>query len=278
MNVLLAGGNGMLAQAFLNKVPRAWNLRAMDLPALDITDAQTVNEAVRDLSPVLIINCAAFTRVDDCEVEAEQALAVNGTGAGHLAQAAAAVGAGFVHFSTDYIFDGTATTAYDEAAPAHPLGVYGASKWDGECQVRKHHPEALVIRTQWLYGNGGRHFVDTILDRARRGTPLRVVHDQIGAPTWTEDLSEATLALIDAGATGTYHLANAGSCSWYDFAQRIVAEAGLAVEITPCTTAESPRPARRPAYAVLSTAKAQALLGRTLPPWETALRRFIRSV
>jgi len=168
MNVLLAGANGMLAQAFLNKKPRGWDLHAVDLPTLDITDVRAVGEAVREISPVLVINCAAFTRVDDCETETEKAFSVNGAGAGHLAEAAAAVGAGFVHFSTDYIFDGAAATPYDETAPAHPLGVYGASKWEGECQVRKHHPEALVIRTQWLYGKGGHHFVDTILDRARR--------------------------------------------------------------------------------------------------------------
>ena len=278
MNVLLIGANGMLARAFLNKKPRGWNLRGVDLPTLDITDARAVNDAVRDFSPVLMINCAAFTRVDDCEAESDRAFAVNGAGAGHLAEAATAVGARLVHFSTDYIFDGTATTPYDEEAPANPLGVYGASKWEGERQVRKHHPEALVIRTQWLYGKGGTHFVGAILDRARRSMPLRVVCDQIGSPTWTEDLSEATLALIDTGATGVYHLAGAGECSWHDFARQIVAEAGLVTEIAPCTTAEFPRPARRPAYSVLSTAKAQALLGRTLPPWETALRRFIRSV
>jgi dTDP-4-dehydrorhamnose reductase len=250
----------------------------MDQKMLDIRDPIAVKEVVCRVKPVLILNCAAFTRVDDCEAETVQAEAVNGAGPGHLAEAAKQVGAMLVHFSTDYVFDGTQETPYDETALAHPLSVYGASKWNGECRVRECLSDHLIIRTQWLYGKGGRHFVGTILNLAERQTTLSVVNDQIGSPTWTEDVSEATLALIQAGARGTYHLVNAGHCSWYDFACRILREAGREVTVTPCTTAAFPRPARRPACGVLATAKAEAVLGRGLPPWDVALRRFIRSV
>ncbi len=278
MNVLLTGAGGMLARAFLNKRPREWTLHAMDRNMLDIRDPEAVSEAVRRIKPVLILNCAAFTRVDDCEAEVAEAEAVNGAGPGHLAESAKAVGAALVHFSTDYIFDGTQESPYDEAAPACPVSVYGASKWNGECRVRQSLSDHLIVRTQWLYGKGGHHFVEAILDRANRQPVLSVVNDQIGSPTWTEDLSEATLALIQAGARGTYHLVNAGHCSRYDFACRIVREAGSGAVVTPCDTAAFPRPARRPAHGVLAMAKAAAILGRELPPWEVALRRFMRSV
>jgi dTDP-4-dehydrorhamnose reductase len=268
----------MLAQAFLNKKPRDWNLCAVDWKEMDITQPDAVRKTIRAFQPVLILHCAAFTRVDDCEDDPARAFAVNGAGAGHVAQAASEIGAKMVHFSTDYIFDGTQATPYDEEAAVHPLSVYGESKLEGERQVRKYQPDALIVRTQWLYGKGGAHFVGTILKLAARPTPLRVVDDQTGSPTWTEDLSEATLALIEQGATGTFHCVNAGSCSWHTFACQILKEAGVTAPVLPCTTSAFPRPARRPAYSVLSTAKAQTVLGGPLPPWEVALRRFIRSV
>ncbi len=278
MNVLLTGAGGMLARAFLNKTPRHWNLRALDRATLDVTDPQTVEAAMRQWKPALVLNCAALTRVDDCESQRAQAEAVNGLGAGHIAQACSAIGAQMVHFSTDYIFDGAGHLPYAEDDPVCPINVYGASKWDGECRVRAALAAHLIVRTQWLYGRGGSHFVKTILALAEKQETIRVVNDQIGAPTWTEDLSEATLTLIEAGATGTYHLVNVGACSWYDFARKIIQEAGLSTQVIPCTTSEFPRPARRPAHAVLSTEKAKRVLGRALPPWDMALRRFIRSV
>lgn len=268
----------MLARAILNKRPKHWDLRGVDIQDLDISDRATVQETVSASAPQLIINCAAFTRVDECEEKREIAFAVNGAGAGHLAEVAGQIGARLVHFSTDYIFDGTKGHPYVEDDPARPINAYGASKWEGECQIRKHLQNHLIIRTQWLYGHGGNHFVKTILGLAEKQDTLKVVDDQVGAPTWTEDLSEAALALIDTDAAGTYHLVNEGECSWYQFASRIVLEAGLATKVVPCATADFPRPAKRPAYSVLSTEKARGALGRGLPPWETALRRFIRSV
>ena len=278
MKVLLTGAAGMLAQAFLNKKPRDWSLDAVDIDSFDIADRATVQEAVLKFAPEIIINCAAFTRVDECEEKREIAFAVNGEAVGYLAEAANKIGTRLVHFSSDYIFDGTKGAPYDEDDPANPVSIYGASKWEGEYQLRKHMENHLIIRTQWLYGHGGNHFAKTILNLAEKQDVLRVVDDQIGSPTWTEDLAEATLALIDKGVTGTYHVVNAGQCSWHRFACRIIDEAGLKTQVIPCTTAEFPRPARRPAYSVLSTEKASATIGRSLPTWELALQRFMRSV
>jgi dTDP-4-dehydrorhamnose reductase len=267
----------MLARAILNKKPQDWNLKAVDIEEMDITDQAVVQGTVLKLKPALIINCAAFTRVDECEEKKELAFAVNGSGVGHLAEAARQVGARLVHFSTDYIFDGTKRVPYEEEDRACPASIYGASKWEGECRLRKYAEAYLIIRTQWLYGGGGNHFVKTILKLAEKQDVLRVVDDQVGSPTWTVDLAEATLALIEKGATGVYHLVNSGECSWYTFASKIIEEKGLPVKVVPCTTAEFPRPAKRPAYSALSTAKAAAELGKLLPTWDVALKRFIHS-
>lgn len=268
----------MLARSFSDKKPRGWDVRATDLDELDITNRREVEAAVRKFSPEIILNCAAFTRVDECEEKKDLAFAVNGLGVGHLAEAARQAAARLVHFSTDYIFDGAKGLPYGEDDPATPLSIYGASKWEGECLVRKHLEDYLLIRTQWLYGEGGNHFVKTILRLAETQDVLKVVDDQVGSPTWTEDLAEATLALIEREATGTYHLVNDGYCSWYQFASRIIEEAGLPTKVIPCTTAEFPRPAKRPAYSVLSTDRAKSVLGSGLPPWERSLKRFLRSV
>lgn len=278
MKVLLTGANGMLARAFLNKQPRGWELRAMSKNELDIADEVAVAREVAQFSPELMINCAAYTKVDDCETNRDQAFRINGVGVGNLARAAKDVGACLVHFSTDYIFGGGKNKAYVEEDPVAPMNVYGASKWEGECAIRAQGDNHLILRTQWLYGHGGPHFVKAILNQVGKKDSIRVVDDQIGSPTWTEDLSEGTLALIERGARGTYHLVNHGACSWFDFAAQIMKESGLSMEVIPCTSAEYPRPARRPTYSVLSTAKTASLLGGPLPSWETALHRFLRSV
>ncbi len=278
MKVLLAGAKGMLAGAILNKKPREWDLKAVDIEELDITDRAAVQKMVLSFAPEIIINCSAFTRVDECEEKKELAFAVNAAGVGHLAEAASQTGAYFVHFSTDYIFDGSGNQPYREEDMPRPVSVYGASKWEGECRIRKYLEDYLIIRTQWLYGRDGTHFVNTILNLAKKQEVLKVVDDQVGSPTWTEDLSEASLALVEQRATGAYHLVNEGHCSWYQFASRIIEEAALPTKVIPCTTAEFPRPAKRPAYSVLSTDKAKRVLGRGLPHWEVALKRFMRSV
>ncbi len=277
MKVLLTGSKGMLAKAFLNQMSKNWDLKAVDIDELDITDCSAVQECVRSFKPTLIINCAAFTQVDACEEKKEQAFAVNGAGVGYLAEAASKAGALLIHFSTDYVFDGSSDLPYKEDDTVRPINVYGASKWDGECQIRKHLKNHLIVRTQWLYGEGGSHFVNTIRQLAQTKKQIKVVDDQTGAPTWTEDLVKGVLSLIQQEATGTYHVVNSGACSWYDFAVRITEEMGLSLKVSPCTTAEFPRPARRPAHSVLSTEKMRGKIAYSLPSWETALKEFLCS-
>jgi dTDP-4-dehydrorhamnose reductase len=271
--VLLTGSQGMLAQAFLKKKPKEWNILATDIEELDITQPGRVEKAVRAFQPNVIINCAAFTRVDDCETEKEAAFALNAAGPGNLAEPAQKIGAKLVHFSTDYIFDGGKKSPYLEDDPPLPINVYGMSKLEGEENIRKKADNHLIIRTQWLYGDGGNHFVKTILKMAKERDSIKVVNDQFGSPTWTEDLVDATIELIKKDRTGTYHVVNSGECSWYDFAVQIVKEAGLNTKVIPCATSEFPRPAKRPAYSVLSTQKIEAFLGTALPTWQTALKR-----
>ncbi len=275
MKVLLTGAKGMLAGAFLKMAPQNWNLLPVDIDDLDITDVDSVEKIVSSFKPEFIINCAAFTQVDVCEEKKDHAFLVNGAGPGYLAQAARNAEAFMIHFSTDYVFDGFSKAPYLEEDPIHPVNVYGESKWEGECQIRKQIGQHLILRTQWLYGDGGNHFVKTVLRLADKNPVLKMVHDQVGSPTWTEDLCRATLALLEKNAVGTFHLANRGYCSWFTFASKIVQEAGLSVDLVPCSSEDFPRAARRPAYSVLSTEKAEKILGESLPSWEAGLKQFI---
>lgn len=276
IKVLLTGSKGMLAHAFLKKKPNDWSILATDIEELDIRNRVQVHKTVGDYGPNLIINCAAFTRVDDCETERELAFSINAKGAGTMAESAREIEAKLVHFSTDYIFDGTKKSPYLEDDPPNPISVYGSSKLAGERNVRNASENHLLIRTQWLYGDGGNHFVKTILNLAKERDSIKVVNDQFGSPTWTEDLVDATIALIHKESIGTYHVVNSGECSWYDFAREIVKEAGLSTKVIPCSTAEFPRPAKRPSYSVLSVDKTSNVLGQVIPGWKDSLRTMVR--
>ncbi|MBI3593463.1 MAG: dTDP-4-dehydrorhamnose reductase [Nitrospirae bacterium] len=276
IKVLLSGSKGMLAHAFLKKKPNDWSILATDIEELDIRNRVQVHKTVGDYGPNLIINCAAFTRVDDCETERELAFSINAKGAGTMAESAREIEAKLVHFSTDYIFDGTKKSPYLEDDPPNPISVYGSSKLAGERNVRNASENHLLIRTQWLYGDGGNHFVKTILNLAKERDSIKVVNDQFGSPTWTEDLVDATIALIHKESIGTYHVVNSGECSWYDFAREIVKEAGLSTKVIPCSTAEFPRPAKRPSYSVLSVDKTSNVLGQVIPGWKDSLRTMVR--
>ena len=254
----------MLAHDFLKKIPKEWELLATDIDELDITNSVLVEKTIQQFRPDLIINCAAYTRVDDCETKKELAFAVNGAGPANLARAASKIGAKLIHFSTDYIFDGTKGTPYTEEDQPNPINVYGASKLEGENDIRKNLNNYLIIRTQWLYGEGGPNFVKTILELAKTRDEIKVVNDQWGCPTRTEDLAELTLVLIRKEANGTFHIVGPATSTWYTFACDIIKEAGLTTKVTPCTTAEFPRPATRPVYSVLSTGKLRKLLEKPL--------------
>jgi dTDP-4-dehydrorhamnose reductase len=278
----LIGANGMLAQAVKKAALPHYETVSFDLPEFDLTDRQQVLSALTDLRPQVIINCAAFTNVDGCETQEELATRVNGSGPGYLAEAAKSIDAVLVHISTDYVFDGSKTTPYTEEDRPHPVSAYGRSKLAGEEAIRSSGFERyFILRTSWLYGSGGKNFVETIIRLAAEREELRVVADQVGSPTHTEDLAVAIFKLLTSQAAyGIYHFANLGECSWHAFAEAIVDElrqrgmASRVKQIVPLSTDQYPLPARRPAYSVFSRMKYQAAAGPNVPDWRTALHRY----
>jgi dTDP-4-dehydrorhamnose reductase len=248
---LVAGGTGMLG-ADLRRALEGRDAVFTGSADLDVRDPAAVAEAMRGVD--VVVNAAAWTRVDDAEQHEQDARALNGDGAGNLARAAAAEGARMVQVSTDYVFDGTATAPYPEDAPLAPLGAYGRTKAEGERQVvAALGDRAWIVRTAWLYGAGGPNFAATMLRLAQDRETVSVVEDQIGQPTWTADLAARIVALVDADAPGgAYHGTNGGRASWFEFARAVFAEAGLDPErVRPTTSAEFVRPAPRPAWSVL---------------------------
>ncbi len=275
-DILVTGAHGQLGRALL-EAAAAHGLAAEghDLDTLDIADAGAVAAALDRIRPGTVVNCAAWTAVDDCEDNPGLALAVNGTAVGHLAAACAATGATLVQVSTDYVFSGAGEHPYREDDPVGPTSAYGRSKLEGERLARRA-PEHLVVRTAWLFGRGGRSFITAIRGQIEAGTsPLRVVADQRGCPTYCDDLAEAILGLLERGARGTVHAVNSGATTWHGFAEEIVRQLGARVDVRPVCTADVPRPAPRPANSVLDTARLAALLGAPLPTWRDALRRYL---
>jgi dTDP-4-dehydrorhamnose reductase len=231
---------------------------------LDVTDAAAVADA---LGGATVINCAAYTNVDGAEGDPEAAHAVNALGARNVAEAAARV----VYVSTDYVFDGGKPGPYVESDPVNPLSEYGRSKLAGERATLTASPHSLVVRTAWLFGAGGRNFVTTMLRAGEDRGELNVVDDQVGCPTFTGHLAEALVALADGHGHGFLHVAGSGSCSWFEFARAIFERAGMDVGVQPCTTAEFPRPAPRPANSVLVSERDAP----RLPAWQEGLDAFL---
>lgn len=241
---------------------------------LDITDRRAIETCIRTAGADAVINCAAFTNVDRAEIESDAAQAVNSTAAGQVAAAAAAAGAWTIQISTDYVFDGSASVPYVESDPVAPRSVYGATKLDGERAVAQAAPQAhTIVRSSWLFGAGGPCFPATIWRLAAERDELAVVADQRGCPTFTGHLAPALIALAEQRPLGVLHVAGAGDCTWFEFAQEIVAAAGEACEVRPTTTAELARPAPRPAFSVLGTERpGQA---PALPHWREGLAEFM---
>ena len=276
MTILIVGNLGMLGTDLMREAVLHNAVAGVDRQDLDIADREACLAFLQSRRPGTVINAAALTQVDYCETHEEEAFLVNGQGAGNLAEAAASIGATLVHYSTDYVFDGTKVDAYQEDDPPTPRSVYGRSKLCGEELIRLQGPNHLILRTAWLFGINGSNFIRTILSAAKRGQSLRVVNDQTGSPTYSRDLAAYTMRIIEAGCRGTYHLTNSGSCTWFDLAASAVKWAGMKnVEITPLATREIARPAPRPANSVLSNAK----LGREgfppMRPWQEAAREYV---
>jgi len=286
MKILIVGHKGMLGTDMLSAALKAdHEASGVDFPEIDITRLESVRACLRKGRPDTVINCAAFTAVDACETEVLKAFNVNAEGAGNLAIAAREVQSIFVHYSTDYVFDGTAKAPYRETDPTCPASVYGKSKLEGERLVAANNARSFIIRIAWLYGTTGNHFVKTIRNLAQKnavtGGRLRVVNDQIGSPTCTLDVCNQTLCLLETGNFGLYHATSEGQCSWYDFAQEIRRAAGISVGIDPCTTAEfirdrDLRVAPRPSWSVLENAALKKLGLNRMPHWKDAFAAFTK--
>jgi dTDP-4-dehydrorhamnose reductase len=279
MNVLIVGCNGMLGSDMV-RVGRllGHEVSCVDFPEVDITRADSIASTLGRSSAQAIINCTGYTAVDEAERNRGKAFAVNCDGVANLALAAKERNALLVHFGTDYVFDGTATQPYVEDDACSPRSVYGESKFAGERVLAQVWPRHQILRIAWLYGAAGGNFVKTILKAARKaaaaGTPLRVVNDQQGSPTWTEDVCRQTYCLAGTQETGIFHATSEGRCTWYDFAGSIVKRAGLAAQVIPCTTAEFPRPAARPPWSVLDNRRLKRLGLNAMPHWERAFDAF----
>jgi dTDP-4-dehydrorhamnose reductase len=283
MRTLVLGGAGMLGRAVAVEARRrGWPALALSRREADVGDRARLLDWAAAFRPQLVVNCAAFTKVDACESERELALAVNGEAVGNAVALAAAARARLLHVSTDYVFDGRASAPYREDAATAPLSVYGASKLLGE-QRALAYPEALVVRTSWLFGPGGPNFPAAMLALVAAGkTPLRVVADQEGCPTYTPFLARALADLARRReVTGVVHYRNREPVSWYAFARAVVrlsAGGPESAEVVPITTAEFPRPAPRPAYSVLDVARFEAAVGRRVEPWEAGLCDYLESL
>ena len=276
--LLITGAAGQLGQALVQAGARqGWEVAATDLPDLDITDPQAVQGELSRQRPEVVVNAAAATRVDDLESDPDEALRVNALGPRNLAVACRRLGVKLIHLSTDYVFDGAKPGPYVEWDATGPLSVYGRSKLLGEEWVRQQCPDHFIVRTAWLYGVPGPNFVTAILARGRHLTPdgeLKVVADQRGTPTSALALAPQLLALAATEAFGTYHATCQGETTWYEFAGLILETAGITVRVTPCTTAEYPRPAPRPANSVLENRMLRVAGLDRMPTWQAAYRQF----
>jgi len=271
LRILLSGRNGQVGWELARLLPTIGEVVSTGRGELDLADADAIRRIVREAKPQLIVNAAAYTAVDKAESEPELAMRINGTAPGVLAEEAKRQGALLVHYSTDYVFDGSKRGAYVEDDAPNPLSVYGRSKLAGERAIRDIGGRHLILRTSWVYGPRGKNFFLTIARKAASGERLRVVADQRGVPTTSGFLAEKTLALLKGGASGLLHLVPAGETTWYDFAREIVQLTGSKSEVQPIKAGEFPAAARRPANSVLDNRKATAALGAPMPDWRTLL-------
>ncbi len=286
MKVLVTGAGGQVASALLKLKPAGVEALALGRSELDVGDREAVSRVLGQMKPGVNINAGAYTAVDKAESESALAMRANGEGPGHLAEAARESGARLLHISTDFVFDGSQSHPYGPDAMVRPLGIYGESKLEGERRVQAAlGGQALILRTAWVYAAGGHNFVRTMLKLMAERGRVRVVANQVGAPTWASSLAEALWAAVrtpDLG--GIHHWTDAGVASWYDFAVAIAEEAhamGLLkqpAEVESITAADYPTPAKRPAYSVLDRSSAERALGLKPAHWRVNLRKMLREL
>jgi len=281
--ILVTGANGQLGMEFRDLESSFTDYRFIFVSRdeLSITDAGAIERFFGSHAIDYCINCAAYTAVDKAETERDAAFLANAEAPGFLAAAAAKYGAAFFHFSTDYVFNGNGNDPYTENLPTNPVNVYGESKRDGELEVVKHHPKAVIIRTSWVYSRYGKNFVKTMLRLMNEKPEISVVSDQVGSPTYAGDLAAAVMHIIQTHLPsqiipGIFHFANRGEISWFRFAEAIKEISGLQCKINPVATSEYPTPAKRPAYSVLDTGRIIATYQVSIPYWKDSLKACIR--
>ena len=274
MKIFVIASNGQLGTDTVTYFTGKHEVVAYKDVDLDITDEKKVEKAILEAKPDIVINTAAVTNVDGCETNEGLAFKVNAFGAGVVARASAKAGAGLVHISTDYVFDGSRAAPYSETDEPCPQSAYGRSKLEGERNVRKYCPESYILRTAWLYGPNGNNFVKTMLRLGKEKGEVSVVTDQIGNPTSTFELIRIIDAVIGCGKYGVYHATCEGVCSWNAFAREIFKRAGMDVNVNDVTSEQFVRPAKRPAYSNLSKAKLYAATGHRPAEWQDALQEY----
>ncbi|KOP71893.1 dTDP-4-dehydrorhamnose reductase [Bacillus sp. FJAT-21945] len=276
MRVLVTGSNGQLGQDLVNLLKNYQiETYAYTKSELDIINQEAVDAIVHEIRPDVIINAAAYTKVDLAESNEDIAFAVNAWGQRNLSVAAEMYGAKMCYISTDYVFDGNGKEPYKEYDQINPLGVYGKSKYAGEELTKTLSTKYFIVRTAWVYGEHGNNFVHIMLRLAKDQNKLGVVNDQIGSPTYTVDLARFIVRLVQTEKYGVYHATNSGSCTWYDFSKAIFEESSLEVKVTPLTTEEFPTKATRPSYSVLDNFAMRVNGFGQLRPWREALSEFI---
>lgn len=285
MKIVVTGANGQLGRSIrrLSVEHRELDFIFTDIDSLDIGNRDAVL-AFAETHPVdFIVNCAAYTAVDKAEEEEEQCRRINTDAVAYLGEAAQHIGARILHVSTDYVFGGDSYMPYQESDPVSPTSVYGRTKLAGEKALSAVCPDAIIVRTAWLYSEYGHNFMKTMLRLGAERPEIRVVNDQIGSPTYAGDLAEAILSLLEKERqgeqnSGIYHYTNEGVCSWYDFAHSIIRIAGLSAKVIPIPTREYPTAAKRPAYSVLSKEKIKREYHWVIPHWEDSLRKCLANM
>ncbi len=278
--IAVLGAKGMLGQAVTSIAGREniFDVKGFDVVDADITVPESVIKMYDEFSPDAVINCAAFTDVDGCEAQREMAIKVNAEGVGNVASEAAKRNALVIHISTDYIFNGTSHIPYKEGDIPSPQNYYGKSKLEGEKLLRERTDNHLILRTEWLYGQGGKNFVFAMLEKQKKGETINVVDDQIGSPTLTDEVVRAIISLLKKECRGIYNFTSSGKCSWYEFAKRIFEISGLKADLHPVKSVEFNLPAVRPKYSVLDCSKIERDAGLAIKRWDESLTEFLYSL
>jgi dTDP-4-dehydrorhamnose reductase len=277
MRVVVTGAAGQLGQDVLKELDlKNHQIFGTDRSKLDLSNEADVQAYILDVKPDVILHCAAYTNVDAAESDEETAYHVNGLATEYLAKAAKQIGAKILYVSTDYVFDGTASNPYEVDEPTKPLGAYGRTKLAGEQLLQKHLEQFFIVRTAWVFGINGNNFVKTMIRLGKERGEIGVVHDQVGSPTYTVDLAEFMIELMETDKYGIYHATNSGVCSWYEFAVEIFKQAGMNVKVNPLTSDQFPRPAARPKYSVLSKKRIEEQGLTPLRDWKEALAAYLK--